>query len=145
MSAISDSEERACRIAPLLDRVHFACLFAVQAGKGACVDLPATPARQLQAYGLVVLEGPRRHTAAHSWLPAQLSPLGATVLDVLVLEGRQVQGLGTVKRKGGYLHTSNMQIVAACVDYGGGWCCNAQLSSVQREDLILSFPELRWS
>jgi len=136
---------RARDIAPMLDGIHVACLFAVEAAKGTSVDLPATPARQLQNYGLVEL-GKLTQRGGRTSIPAALSSLGRTVIDVLVLEGRQVKGIGKVKRSGNYLYTTeltDMRTIAYC--NADLWRCAVSLSDVLQERVVLMFPDLRWS
>jgi len=147
MSTASESTAellRARNIAGELEPIHVACLFAVEKGKGAKIELPSPPALQLQMYGLVELGKPFVSLGRPA-RAATLTSLGETMMDVLLLEGRHVKGVGIVKRVGDELRASDGRGIATMHAARGVWRCEPGLGGAEREQVILMFCDLTWS
>lgn len=144
MSALSESTAellRARNLVGMLDRLDVACIFACEKRKPEPAEIPDVPAERLRQLGIV--EGTTFARSGRRGLLATLSSLGQTVVDVLVLEGRPVAGVGVVKQVGNFLIATGGQIVGAAVE--GIWHCEPRLSTELACSVIDMFPELRWT
>ena len=73
----------------------------------------------------------------------RLEPLGELVGDILILEGRQIPGLGRGRRAGNVIYGTDGQIFASCD--GGRWRVSTAVAEGLRPAVIAYFPELTWS
>ncbi len=133
---------RARSVVPLLQPLDVACIFAIDKLKPEAAEIPESGAERLRHLGIAELGKPFARNG-HRGYTAKLSPLGHTVVDVLVLEGREVPGVGVVKRIGHFLTVCGGRIVATSV--GAVWRSDPRISTEEACAVIDMFPELRWA